>query len=294
MLEFKKVELTDREFLQNILMKETDRGCEYTFGNLFMWGKVYGTHVAKFLDGAVIKYSAINKFLYPVGVSDVEKTIQAMIESEQNKKDFSIISLSKNDCDELERIFPNRFLFEDDEIYGEYVYNSEDLIELKGKKYHSKRNHISRFIRENPDYKFVEITKDNINSVIEMNEKWCKTYGCNNDDGLSSEYCATSRALKNFFDLPFDGAFIESDKEIVAYSVGEAITDKTYCVHIEKAFHQINGAYTIINRDFAKRYAEKFELINREDAAGEEGLIKAKLSYNPAFVSEKYIATLKD
>ncbi len=294
MLEFKKVELTDREFLQNILMKETDRGCEYTFGNLFMWGKVYGTHVAKFLDGAVIKYSAINKFLYPVGVSDVEKTIQAMIESEQNKKDFSIISLSKNDCDELERIFPNRFLFEDDEIYGEYVYNSEDLIELKGKKYHSKRNHISRFIRENPNYKFVEITKDNINSVIEMNEKWCKTYGCNNDDGLSSEYCATSRALKNFFDLPFDGAFIESDKEIVAYSVGEAITDKTYCVHIEKAFHQINGAYTIINRDFAKRYANDFELINREDAAGEEGLIKAKLSYNPAFVSKKFIATLKD
>ncbi len=295
MINLKKVELDDRDYLTEIFTKQPDRGCEYSFGSLYMWGDVYQTTYSKQQQGAVVCYKSLERFLFPAGSTDLKQTIDDIFEYfDQINKEFCLMALRTEDCEQLETMFPGKFKFELDEKYSEYVYNSLDLIELKGKKYHAKRNHISRFKRENENYSFVEFTKENIDRVIEMNHKWCEKYGCKENDGLSTEYCATTKVLKNFFSLPFDGAFIETNGEIVAFAVGEKLTNNTYCVHIEKAFHEINGSYATINRDFAERYAKDYKYINREDAAGEEGLIKAKLSYYPCLVTEKFIATLKE
>jgi hypothetical protein len=83
------------------------------------------------------------------------------------------------------------------------------------------------------------------------------------------------------------------DGEVVAYTVGEPLNSDTYIVHIEKAFSDIKGAYPMINQSFVLDRTEKFKYINREDDAGDEGLRKAKLSYNPVFMIEKYFAIPK-
>ncbi|MCL2539301.1 MAG: phosphatidylglycerol lysyltransferase domain-containing protein, partial [Oscillospiraceae bacterium] len=99
--------------------------------------------------------------------------------------------------------------------------------------------------------------------------------------------CAVTMAFEHFEELDFDGGFIESGGRVLAYSIGEPINAGVYCVHIEKAFHEIQGSYAIINREFAREFCAGYEYINREDDVGEEGLRKAKLSYYPEFLTQK-------
>ena len=46
----------------------------------------------------------------------------------------------------------------------------------------------------------------------------------------------------------------------------------------------------MINRSFLEHEAAGLQYVNREDDAGDEGLRKAKLSYHPAYMLEKYLA----
>ena len=289
-MKFRSVGLNDREKLTEILWSEPDRGCEYTFGNIYIWSKVYGTEIAWLNDTAVVRFPQWNnRALLPVG-KDVESAVAGTLDA--GVKAF--MALRKEDCDALEKMFPEKFTFSPMKDAGEYVYNSDDLINLKGKKYHGKRNHISKYMSLYPGYTFGAIDETNIAEVRKMHSNWCKENGCAGDDGLEQESCAVRIAFEHFFELGFDGGYITDGERIVAFAMGEKITDSTYCVHIEKAYRDVEGAYTVINRDFAEHFCKDYQFINREDDAGEEGLRTAKLSYHPAYVTEKFIATVKE
>ena len=45
MLNFRKVELRDKPQVEKYLRKSDFRGCEYTFGNIFLWGSHYNTEI---------------------------------------------------------------------------------------------------------------------------------------------------------------------------------------------------------------------------------------------------------
>ena len=85
---------------------------------------------------------------------------------------------------------------------------------------------------------------------------------------------------------------IRADGKIIAFSYGSPVSGRVFDVHVEKALYDVNGAYNIINREFARRFCGDYQWINREDDVSEEGLRKAKLSYNPAFLQEKFCADL--
>ncbi|MEG2233261.1 MAG: phosphatidylglycerol lysyltransferase domain-containing protein [Oscillospiraceae bacterium] len=295
MLEFRKVELSDKERITSLLHSAPDRGCEYTFGNIFIWRDVYGTKVAFTDDGlCVIRFEReVDAFLFPFGEGDVKKAVSDMMaDAELRGIHFRIIAATTEDTRVLDGLFPDMFKHHTSRDFAEYVYNTEDLIELKGKKFHGKRNHIFRFIQDYPEYGFIEITPENIGEVREMNDRWyeemLEEYG---DDGLIAERVAANSAFDNFFELGFKGGYIKISSGIIGFSMGEPINSETFCVHIEKACYNINGAYTIINRDFAKCFCEKYRYINREDDVGDEGLRRAKLSYNPEILTDKYVVS---
>ena len=126
-----------------------------------------------------------------------------------------------------------------------------------------------------------------------MNVQWCIQNKCLEDGHLTEEYCAVKRCFDHYDTLQLQGGLLRKDGEIIAYTMGEKLNSDTYVIHIEKAFSDIRGTYQMINREFAEVVHEKYpEIIymNREEDVGQEGLRKAKLSYYPDDMEEKYQA----
>lgn len=178
-------------------------------------------------------------------------------------------------------------------VPSDYVYESEKLISLSGKKLHGKRNHINNFIKAYPDYQYERINGENREECIELAQNWRKENGCDSDPEKNEEFCVTLRALKELEDLNLTGGLIRADGRVVAFSIGEKLCNDTFVVHIEKAYADIQGAYPIINQQFVLHEAADYRYINREEDTGAEGLRKAKLSYYPVFLQEKGVVTTK-
>lgn len=105
------------------------------------------------------------------------------------------------------------------------------------------------------------------------------------------ELCAVRNCFENFLALGLRGGLLRVDGRVVAYTMGLPLNSDTFIVHIEKAFSDVAGAYPMINREFAAHNCADFKYVNREDDVGDEGLRRAKLSYKPAILLEKFIVT---
>ena len=297
MLNFKKIELEDKEWIVPILRESVISGCHQNFGNLFAWREINDTKVAKVNDFLVAKQFISNVkdiYLYPMGKGDVKPVIEEIIRSVD--KNLIFAGLSPEEANELDELYPGRFIYDQVRDDYDYIYLLEKMVSLKGKKLHRKRNHLNAFIRNNLVWTFETISEENKAECIEMNKKWCIDTGCKDDKSLMDENCATKYFLKYFNELELQGGLIRVDNEVVAYTIGEVLNTDTYVVHIEKAFKDVQGAYPMINQQFAAWVQEKYPhliYINREEDMGAEGLRKAKLSYYPDKMAVKYRAVLK-
>ncbi|MEG1896372.1 MAG: phosphatidylglycerol lysyltransferase domain-containing protein, partial [Oscillospiraceae bacterium] len=210
----------------------------------------------------------------------------------QNGHNVKIHAMNEEQKDKLQEGFPGQFAIIEDRDSYDYIYKGEDLRLLQGKNYQKKRNHCSRFEKDNPDYTFNIITQENIEKVKQFEKEWCKRNNCDEARGLFAEQQGIMELLNNYEKLDLIGAFIETEQGIVAFTLAAPINDDMVDVIVEKAFHEINGAYAVINRDFAFHCLGSYKFINREDDMGEENLRKAKLSYFPFEVREKFLAKL--
>ncbi len=151
---------------------------------------------------------------------------------------------------------------------------------------------MSRFIRENPDWEFHAITEESLPLVRQFNREWAALADNKDDPGIQMEHEAIEMVFDHYTELPIEGGYITAGGRIVAYSFGSAINDRIFDTNVEKALYEVNGAYNIINREMARQVCAGYEMINREDDVGSEGLRKAKLSYNPIIIEPKYRAVL--
>ncbi|MBR2947764.1 MAG: DUF2156 domain-containing protein [Bacteroidales bacterium] len=302
MIQFKEIELADREWVKPLLAISDFRGTEYCFTSLYMWSSIYHTRIAK-LDEMVLIRSTDEQYayyLYPAGKIDLPKAVELMMEDARNLgKKFAFNSLTESNKEEIEKTFPQQFEFTPTRNNFDYIYHREALATLSGKKYQPKRNFISRF-KELPNWSYESISHTDIEKCqkqleecYRMNEKWCRMNACSHNASKNQECCAVRKVLRDFIALELEGGILKMGEEVIAYTIGEPLSSDTYIVHIEKAFANIKGAYPMINQSFVLDRTEQFSYINREDDAGDEGLRKAKLSYNPAFLIEKYFAIPK-
>ena len=288
MLEFKKAELSDRERICALLAKSPCRSMEYSFTLLYMWQDQYGMEFAIENDMLFIRGGRKEtSYLFPCAE---DKRAAVGIISGICPDGVSFYNLTEDQKEFLEREYPGRFSFTENRSAGDYVYLSESLSELKGKKLSAKRNHINRFEAEFPGWKYEEITAENLREVKKMHALWCEKNDPEARRGLAEETEAVKTVLNNYFPLCLSGGLIRANGEVVAFSVGDRLNPDTFLVHIEKAFGDINGAYPIINREFVRRSCAGYKFVNREDDAGDEGLRRAKLSYQPYEIIKKYNA----
>jgi hypothetical protein len=258
---------------------------------------LYHTKFAIINNFLVFKFWAGDELAYmmPVGEGNLEETLNELIEdARQEGEPFCMLGVCSCMREDLEAIMPGQFGFTVDRDYADYIYLRSDLATLKGKKFQSKRNHINKFRNTYPDYKYSPITKDRIQECLELEAKWCKANDCDQQEGTGNERRALIYALNHFEELGLTGGILHVNGQIVAFTFGMPINKETFGVHVEKADTSIDGAYAMINYEFANHIPEQYIYINREEDLGIEGLRKAKLSYHPETILEKYMACLKE
>ena len=293
MLQMKEVHISDKARVDAALEGCPHNTLEYNFTSTFIWRKIYNFKLAQKKDWFIL-FSDSKKpsFLYPYGKGEIKPILDEIMAYCKRKGIVPAFhSVSTQAKEEIEKLYPGQFSFTLVRDAADYIYERESLATLKGKKLSAKRNHINRFLEAYPNWRYERITKENIEEVYRMNLKWCAAVDCSNDPGLQEEACAVKQAFQYFFDLKLDGGLLRAQDDIVAFSMGDRLNAQTYLVHIEKAFAEINGAYPMINKQFVLENTEGYQFVDREDDAGEEGLRKAKLSYRPAIISEKYFAS---
>lgn len=285
MLEFRPVLLSDKKWADELLALSDFRGCEYTFGNNFCWQNIYDIKICRYKDFYLLKNS--NGFFFPAGKGDIAEVISEMGNYCKNEGiPFVFTTMNKLSMLELKEMYGSRAEVSTNPDYYDYIYSYEDLTELKGKKYHAKRNHIARFSDNN--WSFEEIDSSNIAECMEMNDEWCRRNNCMGNADKAEEICAVRVGLQNFEALGYKGGLIRVNGQIQAFSFGEQANSDTFVVHVEKAFTDFQGAYPMINRQFLLNCVHNAKYVNREEDMGEENLRKAKQSYYPCFMEEKF------
>lgn len=296
MINFQPLKLENKAEYERYLMSGSERGCEYSFANLFMWGRQRGTVV----HDQLVLFSQFNRrsvYPYPAGTADKKAAIEEIIQDAHTRGiPCRLTGLTQTHCQELEGLFPGRFRIHCDRDGFDYVYTIDDLADLKGKRYQKKRNHLNRFLQTNPDYSVRPLDTDTLPKAQAMVEDWyTRRLQENPDSDFHMESNALRKAFENREMLDMEGMILELEGQVVAVTMGSRLNAETFDIHFEKARHDIDGAYAAINWEFARYLRKKYpdvRYLNREDDMGLEGLRKAKLSYYPHHMVEKYWACL--
>ena len=296
---FKRAELEDKDIITHYFKHHTSRSCERTFVNVFLWSRKYPVKWAIIEDTLVFKSQDDEhlSFAFPAGDEEAVKRVIPLLSAYSRERGyaFSMYNVTPDNFHQLEEWFPGRYEIEYDPYSADYVYESEKLATLSGKKLHGKRNHINKFkaVYENR-WSYEAMSGDNLEECFQMALKWRNDNGCNDDEEKNAEMCVTLNALRLFEELELSGGVLRVDGEIVAFTLGEPVCSDTFVVHIEKAFADIQGAYPMINQQFVEHECMDYLYVNREEDTGSEGLRKAKLSYRPVFMVEKGVVKEKE
>lgn len=296
MIEFKDITVEDKDTITSFTMNSCRRNCDLSFSNLCSWRFMYNTKFAVIDNFLVFKFWLHGRVSYmmPVGQGDPEKElIEKLIEDSQLEGEpLRLMGVCQGMKKRLNDILPGKFEFTTNRDYSDYIYLRSDLATLTGKKFQPKRNHINRFKKEYT-YKYVPITPDRVQECLYLEAEWCKANDCDKQDGTGNERQAIVFALEHFEELGLSGGILYANDKIVAFTFGMPINKETFGVHVEKADTTVEGAYAMINFEFANHIPETFTYINREEDLGIEGLRKAKLSYQPETILEKFVAHYK-
>jgi hypothetical protein len=288
--EFRKIEIGDRDQIQEILWNYRPEISELTFTNLFMWRKRYG-----------FQYSILDKWLLLIAGTDEQN--YAFEPVGPPRRDMVVIEIfkwlkahGKSKLPQLCRV-DNRLIDELPESkyftveplrnHFDYVYVLKDMIDLSGRKYHAKRNHLHQF-RNTFSFRYEPISLTNIAHCIEFSSRWCHSFHCSCDPGLCDEWVAIHEALHHFEKLHLSGAVLWINDRVEAFTFGELLNTTTTVIHIEKANPEIHGAYAAINQMFCRNQFPNIQYVNREQDLGDPGLRKAKESYHPVKLVEKF------
>lgn len=296
-LHFREPTLADKPSIDACLCGSEAEGCGFSFGNLYLWRRAYAMTFC-ISDGFLFISSSLGlsrAFACPVGRGDLaaalDKVCAYAVAGGMHPVFYAVTERQRA---AMERCFPGRFAFCDERDYYDYVYLTENLAALPGKKYHAKRNHISKFEKSHT-WSFERIDSRNLSDCKIILDAWLadKFPDAAADTSLEgyAESQVAKESIEQFFALGYEGGILYADGKPAAYSMGEPLNDETFCTHIEKASPEFRDAYALINRETAKSLSGRFTYINREDDAGDEGLRKAKLSYVPDILLVKYVAS---
>ena len=288
--DFHPVTVADKPLFECYMFSSEEQNCDLNFANIFCWSDTYHSEVAEAEGFLIIRFDngGAKSYMQPVGKGD-KVTILEFLRRDafEQRTPLRLYGLSAEWRTFLEENYPSEFAFDAPRALCDYIYRTEDLAQLQGRKYQPKRNHLNHFVARH-DWHAEPLTRANIKDCIALNNKWLSSREVGESE--LAEQRTLQRAFDNLESLDLRGLVLYADGASVAFSYGTPITKKTFCTHIEKYDSEVQGASTMINRLMAKSLEEEFEFVNREDDLGLEGLRFAKMSYYPTLLLDKISA----
>ena len=291
---FTEITLKDKQLFDRHLKLHNPQVSELTFTNLFAWRNFYRFKSAE-INGLlciIARPCGSEPYaLMPIGSLDSEVFEDTYKELRDYFRQMGWKPVFKKIAHDELVYFKTHVNSDEDMVYdrdnSDYLYSTMDLIHLKGKKYDGKRNHINKF-KSKYDFSYVPLECSLIDECSRIMEEWCREKNCNCQEGDYCERQANMELLKNFRYLECKGALLYVNGRYEAFTAGEMLNGDTAVIHIEKANTAIPGLYTVINQQFLEKEWKDAAYVNREQDLGLEGMRKAKLSYNPLKMVDKY------
>ena len=295
MNKFEPIRLSDRDHFQEFFSEDPPVVSELTFTNLFMWRHCYHTRWQIWNNCLLIIMRSGDEHpfaLPPVGHGDKIEALNFLVDCLRDVSPNPRICRVSNDFIE-NHLDKNRYTIVEDRDNSDYVYLAQDLAQLPGNKFHKKKNHVNKFVK-NYQFEYRRLDDELVERVLQMQELWCELKECLTNPTLLAEDRAVYEALTNYSNLRFTGGAILIDSRVEAFTLGERLNSDTAVIHIEKANPEIPGLYAAINRFFCEDVLSKFTYVNREQDLGVEGLRRAKESYHPHHMVKKFTLEPRD
>ena len=299
MINLKSISLDDKPVFDKYFRLFPYENSEYSFANTFSWQ-----------DGYKLRYFIHDETLcmlvqygdspavatFPIG-RNPQQCFDLLMEYFKESNAQPLIRLyGQDDIDKFEELmksYGKKYTITENVFLNDYVYNTQDLINLSGKKYHAKRNHINKF-KQLYNYTYEVMTAKTALECLELYNRWQSRKDDDYVDTLTDSDNAVYKMLTNFDALLLKGGILRVDGVAVAFSVGEYLNPKMAIIHLEFADTAYEGSFTMINQQFIEHEFADTEFVNREEDMGIEGLHKAKMSYKPVKFSRKFLATVTD
>ena len=277
-MEFRKLTLDSMNMLRPYFSDNQCRICDCTIGGTFIWRDYHNT-----------EYALVDEVLY-IKVAYPEQAFAPPRNAEPGKRSYERIidycsatgfpmrfcAVSETVLEVILEMFPDSKT-RTDRSWSDYLYISEDITSLAGRRFAGQRNHINRFMRENPSWSFERITKERIPEVKEFYSKFAREH-VKDSEAYDEGNRKALEVLDNIDAYKLGGGVLYVGDEVVGASLGETVDD-TLFIHSEKADTDHHGAYPMLVNQFAKVFvSEGIEFINREEDDGDEGLRTSKLS----------------
>ncbi len=302
MLDLKEITIDKKDEFNQYLHRKCSQNSEFTFTNLFMWRKSYDIRYVILDDMLCIMprhADGPRSATFPIGFlnkgteKDVTAVISTLLEHLKETGERPLLRLyDEKTVEKLNQTFPGQFVMTEDVNSFDYVYRIDDLIQLSGKQYHAKKNHINKF-KKLYHWEYKTLNSNDAPACLALFDQWHQ--GKEEEiPGLEEEREAVHELFSNWDALDVRGGGLLVDGKLIAFSVGESLCEKMAVIHLEHADTNYQGAFAMINQQFLIHEWKDFEFVNREEDMGIPGMRRAKESYRPVFMVKKYVATLSD
>lgn len=288
---FRILAIEDKTLLDPLFKRLQPQVSELTFTNLYVWNEAEPVQLSILRGTVLILRKRISDgrkvFFPPPARESVSATVKLIREAAEES--FLEIPFYGLNAPEANKLSKEDYQVQADRDNWDYVYLTSDLAELPGDKYHSKRNFITRCL-STYECEYRKIDARVVGDCLRLQTQWCDLRKCDSVPSLEAENKAIKEIFANYQSLSVSGGAIYVDDKLEAFTLAEPLNDETAVIHFEKANPEIIGLYQLINQWFCQNELRKFIYVNREQDLGVPGLRKAKQSYHPHHMVEKYLA----
>ena len=291
---FTPIEIGQRAIVTDFLARHPQPLSDYSSASLCVWSSVFRYQFAVAEPDTLLLHAQLDpdpqpRLLQPLG--QFSEALQETLLAHARELPAPLVIESVS-AEFLARhpVFAAHFHVVANRDSANYVYQTEDLAALAGRRYAKKRNLIQQATRLY-DWRIEPLGPQHSKECLEVGDDIAAK---RTTLTLQQESRALATAIRDFGALGLAGLLLRIDDRPAAFSIYDRLNPTTALVLFERALRDKKGLYQAINQETARAIAAQgLRFINREEDLGDPGLRRAKLSYHPVRLEAKHTLTLR-